>query len=110
RAERGRRRHAGRPGHVPGRGHARLVRAVVVAAYLVPVGRVAEGLRVELGGVLDLLLGPVHVDPLLLGVDVVDRTGREQDLLAEDPWSGVDDQVAVADDGARLVDLPDVSV
>jgi len=44
------------------------------------------------------------------GVDPVDHTGREHDLLAEDPRAGVDNDVARADVVGRLVDLPDASV
>src|SRR5262249_40132695 len=65
---------------------------------------------VELGGVLDLVLRPVHEDRLVALVDAADHAGREQDLLPEDPRPGVDDEVSGTDVVAGLVDLADAAV
>ena len=64
----------------------------------------------ELGSVLDLFLGPVDVNYFVFAVNPVDHSGGQHDPLAEDPWSGVNDQLA----GTRLVvgvvDLADPSI
>ena len=49
-------------------------------------------------------------DRLRVRVDVADHTGREHDLLAEDPRPGVDDDEAAARFVGRLVDLSDAAV
>src|SRR5436309_11481882 len=82
----------------------------VVARELAPVRLVAIATLVELGRVLDLVLRPADVDLAVVVVDAVDHTGRQHDLLAEDPRSGVDDDVARADVVRGLVDLADRAV
>src|SRR5215213_8149617 len=84
--------------------------ASVVAAEVRPIVLAQVRVLVELRRVLDLVLRPVDVHLLVGGVDPVDHTGREHDLLAEDPRAGVDNDVARADVVGRLVDLPDASV
>src|SRR5439155_25503639 len=72
--------------------------------------RVPEGVRIELGRALDLVLAAVHEDLPILYVDVLDRASGKQDLLAEDPRAGVDHQVAGPDIVRSLVHLADVAV
>src|SRR5918994_4534266 len=94
----------------PGPG-GRLEAAAVVAAEAVAVLVVlAVQVDVELRSVLDLLLRAVHEDRLGVEIDAVDDAGRQQDLLAEDPRPGVDDQLAPADFVRRLVDLADAAI
>ncbi|CAD5951023.1 protein of unknown function [Streptomyces sp. KY75] len=86
------------------------VAAVVLTRRAVEV-RVADVLvLVELRGVLDLLLREVDVDLLVVGVDPAHRARREQDVLAEDPYAGVDHQVRGRDVVGVLVDLADAAV
>ncbi|WP_166663038.1 hypothetical protein [Streptomyces sp. KS 21] len=79
---------------------------VVVAGELLQVGRFAAvpGF-VELGSVLDLVLGPVDVDLFLLQVDHLDRPGGQQHVLPEDPYPGVHDDAGGADLLGMLADL-----
>ncbi|CUM44103.1 hypothetical protein BN2537_17171 [Streptomyces venezuelae] len=53
---------------------------------------------------------PVDVDRLRGGVDQPDRPGGQQDMLAEDPHPGVDDEVRGADVLGVLADLSDAAV
>src|SRR6476659_7360218 len=93
---------------------ARATRPVVaaeIAAIAVAIALVAADLvLVVFRRVLDLILGAVHEHRLGVQIDLVDHAGREHDLLAEDPWAGVDDDEARADVVRSLVDLPDRSV
>src|SRR5215218_4494555 len=84
--------------------------APVVRAELVAVLGVLEVRLVELRGVLDLVLRAVDEHRLGVVVDAVDEAGRNQDLLAEDPGAGIDDEEATAHLGRRLVHLADLPV
>src|SRR6187401_1449412 len=82
---------------------------------VVPTQRVAVlallvGALVELRGGLDLVLGPVYVDLLVGHVDTTDHPSGKHDLLAEDPWASVNDDVAGSDLIRGVVDLADVTV
>lgn len=78
---------------------------LVVAADLLVVAGVAD--VVELGGVLDLVLGERDVDLRLLA-DSLNGSGRQQNVLAEDPHAG--DEVVGAEVVRVLVDLADATV
>src|SRR5947208_9832266 len=84
--------------------------AAVVAAELVAIRLVVEPLLVELRRVLDLVLRAVDEDRLRIRVDVTNQAGRDHQLLAEDPGTGVDDDEAAADLLGRLVDLAHLTV
>ncbi|MFI8363955.1 IS3 family transposase [Streptomyces sp. NPDC085612] len=84
--------------------------AVVGAQFLAVAGVAQVLVPVELGCVLDLLLGAVHVDLLLVLVDADHRARREEHLLAEDPHAGVHHQIRVPDFVGVLVDLADTAV
>src|SRR5881275_154235 len=84
--------------------------AAVVAAELVAVRLVVVPRLVELRRVLDLVLRAVDEDRLRIRVDVTNQAGRDHQLLAEDPGTGVDDDEAAADLPGRLVDLADLTV
>ena len=64
------------------------------------VCKLQEGLKLTHTGTGDGLPEAdraVHEDLLRVEIDVVDHTGRQHDLLAEDPGAGVDDDEAAAD-------------
>src|SRR5215207_3049022 len=82
----------------------------VVPAQGVAVVPLLVRLLVELWRGLDLALRPVHVDLLVADVDPADHTGRQHDLLAENPWPGVHDDVSGSDLVRGVVDLADVAV
>src|SRR5947199_10421557 len=58
--------------------------------------------------VFDLVLRPVDEDGLRVGVDAIDDAGGENHLLAEDPGTRVDDDVAGADLVAQVGPLADL--
>src|SRR5450631_1536647 len=68
----------------------------VVATKLVAIRLLLVPTFVELGSVLDLFLGAVDVNYLVFAVYPGDHTGRQHDLLAEDPWPRINDQPACA--------------
>src|SRR3954471_2322699 len=82
----------------------------VVVAHPRAVVVVAVRRLIELGRVLDLLLGLIDVDDFIVVIDPVDHAGRQQNLLAEDPRPRIDNDVAVADLVGRLIDLSDRSI
>src|SRR5215207_5147832 len=82
----------------------------VVPAQGVAVVPLLVRLLVELWCGLDLVLRPVYVDLLVADVDPADHTGRQHDLLAENPWPGVHDDVSGSDLVRGVVDLADVAV
>src|SRR5919108_226095 len=79
----------------------------VVLAQATAVGLVLSQRLVELRSVLDLLLRPVDDDLLGRLVHTADHPGGQHDLLAEDPRSGVDDDVARTCLVRRVVHLAD---
>src|SRR3954451_25012584 len=83
---------------------------VVVGADLRAIPLLPVHALVELGRVLDLVLASVDDNRLRIEIDSLDHRGRKQDLLAEDPRAGVDDDVARADVVGSFVDLPDPAV
>ena len=65
---------------------------------------------VELGRALDPVLRQAEPQLAILEVDPLDRAGRDQNLLAEDPGTRVDDDVGSPHVIRRLVDVADVAV
>src|SRR5690349_12677262 len=65
----------------------------VVPGDRLAVGRVLAEPGVEVGRALDLVLRAVHGDRLVVDVDRRDQPGREEDGLAEDRRSRVDEHV-----------------
>src|SRR4029079_7503251 len=84
--------------------------AVVVRADLRAISLLAVCVFVELGRVLDLVLGSVDDNGLRIEIDSLDHGGRKHDLLAEDPRAGVHHDVARADIVGPFVDFPDPAV
>src|SRR5829696_2941810 len=82
-------------------------RVAVVGADVGAVRLVGVPVLVELRRVLDLVLRAVDEDLPRVEIDVLDHTCRQQDLLAEDPRAGVDDDERRAGVVRRLVHLPD---
>src|SRR6185436_3074966 len=62
---------------------------------------------VVLGRVLDLVLGAMDEDLLLVMVDVTNDAGREHHLLAEDPRAGIDNDQRAVDVKRSVVNLAD---
>src|SRR5215217_7065499 len=86
-------------------------RSAVVLAEPRPVHVVRPAaVAFELGRVLDLILGEADEELALVRVDALDRPGRDDNLTAEDPRTGVDDQERPTRLVRRLVDLSDRSV
>src|SRR4026209_794062 len=91
---------------------------VAVASAAVPVVRpeppaialVAYERIVELGRILDLVLRAIDEDLLLVVVGVPNHSGRKHDLFAEDPRTGVDNDVRRPSVVRRFVDLADRTV
>jgi hypothetical protein len=69
----------------------------VVAAEFTSIALVAVAVLVELGCLLDLILRAVDKHRFRIEIDVRKETGREKDLLPEDPRAGIDDDVTAAD-------------
>src|ERR671922_542713 len=112
-------KQAGAPplGRAPGRGENRSdglavtsAARAVIATELVSIARVGEPLLVELGRVLDLILGAIDEHRLGVEIDVADHTRRQHHLLAEDPRPCVDDDEASTGIVGCAVDLPDAPV
>src|SRR5687768_11184741 len=82
----------------------------VVRADVAPIRLFPVALRIELRGLLDLVLGAVHDQLAVRDVDHVNHARRQQNLLAEDPRTGVAHDVARADVVGRLVDGPNLAV
>src|SRR6188474_758307 len=62
---------------------------------------------IELRCVLDLVLRAVDEDLLVLVIDVPKHAHRQQHFLAEDPRTGVDNDVSCIRFEGRIVDLAD---
>src|SRR3954454_10069657 len=82
----------------------------VVPGDRLAVGGVLAEPGVEVGGAHDLVLGPVHRDRLVVDVDRRDEPGREEDRLAEDRRSRVDQQVGAVDARDHVLHLADAAV
>ena len=84
---------------------------LVVAGDLLVIAGVADVLvLVELGGLPDLVRREADVDLALGLVDRLHGSGGQQDVLAEDPHAGVDDEVRGGDVVRVLVGLTDAAV
>src|SRR5215207_2558368 len=81
-----------------------VVRAEPRSITLIELGRVV------FGRVLDLILRQADEDLLVIDVDPLDRPSRDDNLPAEDPRTGVDDDVGATGLGRRLIDLPDRAI
>src|SRR5215216_4684009 len=100
-----------------GRGGSRILRRLrrhssrgVVGRDLLPVARLRVVVFVEFGRTLDLVLRPRQVHHLLVAVDALDQPGGDQDLLAEDPPTSIDHEVAGVHLEARVVHGANVPV
>src|SRR5579862_977295 len=82
----------------------------VVTAKAGSVRVVAIAVLVELRRVLDLIPCAIHEHGLRAEVDIAHHTGREHHLLAEDPRTGIDDDVASSHLIRSFIDLTDRSV
>src|SRR3954468_8657027 len=71
----------------------------VVAGDRVAVGRILAQPRVEVRRALDLVLGAVDLERLVVDVDRRHEAGRKEHGLAEDRRPGVDQQVGAVDVG-----------
>src|SRR5262249_22372826 len=79
----------------------------VVRAELPAVVVVIDERLVELRSVLDLVLRTIDEDRLVLVIHRSEHTDRQHDLLAEDPWAGVDDECPVTRLERGVVHLAD---
>src|SRR5262249_55394940 len=84
---------------------ARAAKRRVVGADLLAVSGIVHARLVELRRALHGVLRPLDVDLLLVGMHPVDDPGREQDLLAEDPRSRLDDDADAVDALPHLDDV-----
>ena len=87
-----------------------LASGVVVAETVAVLAVVSVPVPIELGRVLDLVLGPIDVDLTIIGVDALDDARWEHHLATEDPRAGVDDEEAAARLVGGLIHLADASI
>jgi hypothetical protein len=87
------------------------VRLAVVPGELLQVAWLAGVLGlVEFGRVFDLIFGSVDVDRFPGRVDALDGSGGQRHVLAENPDTGVDNEVGGTNVFGVLVDLSDAAV
>src|SRR5215218_3929795 len=82
----------------------------VVPGDRVAVGRVLARAGLEVGRALDLVLGAIDAERLVVDVDRGDEAGGDEHRLAEDGWPGVDEQVGAVDVLDHVLDAAHAAV